>query len=335
MIGALVVLAVVLFLAAVLLLLLLAARRITLALHERRYTAAERRVRPLAVALIDGAPSERTQLSKADQAVLAEVLGRYARQLTGEAEDRIGAYFRDGGALHSALGDLRSRRMWRRAAAAYRLGDMACNEVAPQLLHALDDPRREVRGAAARSLGRLGVTAAAEPIVAALVARRLPSGVAGEALVAIGPGVVPELRRMAGDPEPQIRASAVALLGRLGDSRDADIARQSLRDPSAEVRAAAAEALGRIGASAAEPELRGALDDRVHFVRAEAAAALGVIGSSEALPRLLEVARSDRFRPARSAARAAARIDRKALTEAAAEPEAGPHLHEAADLLAV
>jgi HEAT repeat protein len=335
MIGALVFLAGVLLTAAVLLLLLLVVRRSTLAVQERRYLASERRVRPLAIALVETDSEQPPELSSRDQAVLADVLARYSRQLTGEADERIAAYFRGGAAFRRAVADLRSARMWRRAAAAYRLGDMACAEAEPQLLAALDDSRREVRSAAARSLGRLGVTAAAHPLVAALVAGRVPAGVAGEALVALGADVVPELREIAADPDPRIRASAIALIGRLGDSRDAAVARRGLRDPSAEVRAAAADALGRIGASTAEPDLRAALDDRVHFVRAEAAAALGVIGSSEALPKLLEIARSDRFRPARSAARALARIDREALRRAAAEPEAGPHLHEAADLLTV
>jgi hypothetical protein len=70
-------------------------------------------------------------------------------------------------------------------------------------------------------------------------------------------------------------------------------------------------------------------------VRAEAAATLGVIDAPEALPRLVEIARTDRFRPARAAARAVARIDPKLLTSVAAASNAGPHLHEAADLLAV
>jgi HEAT repeat protein len=320
---------------ALLLLLVLVWRRVVIGRRARRYAEAERRVRPHAIALVEGEPTQPSTLSTADQAVLADVLGRYSRQLTGEARPRIGAYFRDGDALRRVLVDLRSRRTWRRAAAAYRLGDMACDEVAPQLLTALDDRDREVRAAAARSLGRLGVTAAAKPLVDALVAGRVPQGIAGEALMDLGDGGTPELRRVAAHEEPHIRATAVALIGRTGGSPDAPVVEPALEDPSAEVRAAAAEALGRIGSVTAEPDLRAALDDRVHFVRAEAAAALGVIGSRAALPRLLEIARTDDFRPARAAAQAVARIDPDMLRTAAAAPDAGPHLHEAADLLAL
>jgi HEAT repeat protein len=332
---ALVILAIVLLAAALLLLVVLAWRRLVLARRERRHRDAERRVRPLAVALVEGDQVEAATLSSGDQAVLAEVLGRYARKLRGEARGRIAAYFRDSAALEAALRDLRTRNTWQRAAAAYRLGDMGCEEVAPSLLAALHDPKREVRAAAARSLGRLGVAAAALPLVEVLVSRRVPNGVAGGALLELGAEVRPELASIAAHPDPPVRATAITLIGLVGDSGDAPLAAKALADPAADVRRAAAEALGRIGTFDDEAALRAALDDRMHFVRAEAASALGVIDAPQALPQLVEIARTDRFRPARAAARAVAIIDPATLRAAAAEPDAGPHLHEAADLLAV
>jgi HEAT repeat protein len=328
-------LTIVLLAAAVLLLLTIVLRRVVLSRRERRYAAAELRVRPLAIALVEGETVELPALATADQAVLADVLGRYSRALSGEGVARIGAYFQDSAALRNVLGDLRSRRAWRRARAAYRLGDMACDEVAPALLATLGDSKRDVRSSAVRSLGRLGVASAAPPILEALVARSVPNGVAGEALMELGDGAVAELRDIALHPEPQIRATAVRLLGLAGSSHELAVVEGALQDPSAEVRAAAAGALGRIGAGPAEPDLRAALDDRVHFVRAEAAVSLGLLGSKSALPRLLEIARTDDFRPARAAAQAVGRIDPRALAAASAEPDAGPHLHEAADLLAL
>ena len=106
---------------------------------------------------------------------------------------------------------------------------------------------------------------------------------------------------------------------------------RALRDPSAEVREAAAEALGRVGAYDAEVELTGRLDDRVRGVRAAAATALGQIDARPALPKLIELARTDIFRPARAAARAVARIDPVALERVALDPDASRHLQEAAD----
>jgi HEAT repeat protein len=335
MIHALVIVALAFVGAALLLLVLLASRRTVLARRDRRYAEAERRVRPLAIGLVEGQDGEQPALSSADQAVLADVLRRYSRKLTGDADARVAAYFRDKPAVRVALRDLRGRRMWRRAAAAYRLGDMADPEVAVPLMDALDDRKRPVRAAAARSLGRLGVVDAALPLVEALVSGRVPNGVAGQALVELGPAAVPELRRIAEHTEPQVSATAVTLLGLVGDSRDAALAVGALQDPSADVRRAAAETLGRIGGPAAEQPLRAALSDRIPFVRAAAAAALGALRSDAALPQLFEIARTDRFRPARAAAQAVGRIAPRELVAAAAEPGAGPHLHEAADLAAL
>jgi HEAT repeat protein len=313
----------------------LAIRRIVLDRRVRRYAAAVRRVRPIAILMVEGENGDRPVLSAGDQAVLAEVLGRYSRQLTGGADRRVAEYFRGSDAFAQSLRELGSRRMWRRATAAYRLGDMGCEEAAPALLAALDDKHRTVRAAAARSLGRLNVVEAAKPLVEALVSGRVPNGVAGTALVALGPAAVPELRALAEHPGYQLRATAMALLGLVGDTADSPLAVRCLGDPSAEVRAAAADTLTRIGGPPAEDALRSALDDRIPFVRASAAVALGVIGSRAALPRLLEMARTDDFRPARAAAQAVARISPRTLATAAEEPDAGPHLHQAADLSAL
>lgn len=314
------------------LLITLAIRRVVLDRRGRRYAAAVRRVRPIAIEIVEEEDYRPPALPASDQAVLADMLGRYARQLTGVAGTRVADYFRGSDALAQSQRELGSRRAWRRATAAYRLGDMGCEEAAPVLLAALDDRNRMVRGAAARSLGRLKIVDAAKPIVEALVSGRVPNGVAGEALVELGPAAVPELRAIAEHPSFRLRATAIALLGLVGGSADQPLAIARLGDPSADVRAAAADTLARIGGSPAEAALRSALDDRIPFVRAGAAVALGEIRSREALPRLLEMARTDAFRPARAAAQAAARISPKALLVAAEEPDAGPHLHQAADL---
>jgi HEAT repeat protein len=335
MVRALAVIAIAFVALALLLLITLAIRRVALGRRGRRYAVALQRVRPIAIALVEGQDRERPMLSSTEQDVLADVLGRYSRKLTGAADARIADYFRANNALARPLRELRNRRSWHRAAAAYRLGDMACDEAAPALLTALGDRNRAVRAATARSLGRLGIIDAAKPLVEALVSRQVPRGVAGQALVELGPGAVPELKAIAQHPSWRLRRTAVALLGLVGGSAETSIAVDALGDPSADVRAAAAGALRRIGGATAEPALRTVLDDRIHFVRAEAAESLGVIGSALSVPRLLEMARTDRFRPARAAAQAMARIDRKALAAAALEPGAGPHLHQAADLSAV
>ena len=212
---------------------------------------------------------------------------------------------------------------------------MGSPRAVPALLEALDDRNGDVRAAASRSLGRIGPEEAIEPLVTAGVERRVPRDVAMLALLDVGPSAVPRLLELTQHPEPRVRASSVELVGLLGEAGDADELPALLRDTAAEVRAATAGALGRLGAAAARDALIEALDDRVPSVRVASARALGQIGGRSALDALLRVARTDEFEPAAAAAEAAAAIDPPFVIRAAAEPDAGRHLHEAADVAAL
>ena len=205
----------------------------------------------------------------------------------------------------------------------------------PDLLTALDDRSADVRAAATRSLGRLSATAAVEPLIGAAVEGRVPRSVTGAALLEIGPAAVPDLLVLLTHPDPHFRVHAADLVGLLGSADAADALLPRLRDASAEVRAAGATALGRLGAGTGHDELIVLLDDRVPFVRAAAARALGQIGGESAATALLEIARHDEFDPAAEAGRALARIDPELVLTSSKEPDAGPHLREAADRLAL
>src|SRR5262249_36260574 len=147
---------------------------------------------------------------------------------------------------------------------------------------ALGDRARDVRMAAARSLGRLGDVEAIEPLIAATVARRIPRDVAALALLDIGSTGVPPLLELTAHDDPRVRSTAVDLVALLGDAGDAKPVLDHLRDPAAAVRAVSADALGRLGAGEARDALVRALDDRVPVVRAAAAQALGKTGGRRA-----------------------------------------------------
>jgi len=311
----------------------LVARRGALAREERRRAELEARLRPLALALVAGDDVELPELEADERAMLAEAIGRLSRRVTGDARRRVAAYFAGTTAFDAELRALRDRRAWRRATAAYRLGDMACGDATPALLDALADSDADVRAAAARSLGRLGAGEASGALVEALVASSVPRAIAFRAILDVGPDALRDVRRLAADPA--LRAAAVELLGWLGDASDDALLIDAVDDPSAEVRARAAAALGRLASADGAEALTRALDDRVYFVRLHAARALGHVGERDAVPRLLRQAREDRFESARAAADAVARVDPDALLEAAASSDAGPHLHEAADLLRI
>jgi HEAT repeat protein len=319
--------------AAALFVLVLAARRVQLARRARRIAAAEARLRPLALAIIDGeeAPEE---LVRADTAIVAAVLSRYARRLSGEPREHIAAFFERSGHLAASVRALGSGRAWRRAAAAFALGDMGHDGAIAPLVQALADPSREVRSAAARSLGASGAVAGVEPLVTALATGTVPRAIAGSALLAIGAEAVPSLLALTASTDDRVRAAAVELLGHLGDAGDAREFSHRLRDAAAEVRAKTARALGRLGAEQAAADLRAALQDRIPDVRAAAAIALGDIGDRAAVRPLWDQARSDRYEPARAAAGALVAIDQSLLGDAVPSALLRGHLAEAADAAA-
>jgi hypothetical protein len=322
------------FATTLLLILVLVARRSYLAHRARARDKLVDRLRPVAIAFVESdEPESAPELHGLEAEVFAGLLGSYARLLRGAAWERIAAYFETTGGVDEQIARLRSRRAWQRATAAFTLGDMCARRAAPQILVALDDRVRDVRMAAARSLGRLEALEAIEPLIAASISGRLPAAVGGLALLDLGPTAVPRLVELSAADDPRIRSGALELIGLLGEAGQAEPVLDRMTDPAGDVRAASAIALGRLGAGDARDALVRALDDRVPAVRVAAAAALGQIGGRTAADALLPVARGDAFEPARAAAQALARIDPDLVVREASEPDAGPHLREAADLV--
>jgi len=307
----------------------LIARRLVLDRERCRRREAEERLRPLALALLETGLGPTLDSSR-DLEILASILARYARHVRGDAREVVVRFFEQDGGAERELAALGDRRRWRRAAAAYALGDMGSKDAVLPLLQALGDRDRDVRAAAARSLGRIGAGVAVEPLVRALVEEAVPAGVAGKALLGIGSAALPALRDLIAHPEAALREAAVELLGLVGGPNDAPLLVGRLRDSSAEVRAAAARALARLAAEDAVDAVRGALSDRIPFVRAAAASALGAIAGRAVARDLLDVARSDSYEPAQAAARALERVD-PALLAGAARAGCGPHVREFAD----
>jgi HEAT repeat protein len=313
--------------------LFLGTRRLTLAHSSRMDRDSEARLTPIALAVVDGQTEIDSHLSHQDLYVLSKLVARLSRRLSGEVAKQAAPFFEKQGLASREIFALSHKRSWRRATAAYALGDMASMTAVPALMLALRDESREVRAAAARSLGRLGAPEAAKPLVAALAHEDIPRAVAGHALLGIGLEALEALRGSATHPEAEVRAAAVQLIGMIANPGEVDIVIDRLRDSSAEVRAKAARALGRLGAERATTDLIASLDDRIPFVRVSAAAALGMIGDRRASPGLLKIATSDGFDAAQAAARALMSIDPGSLEIAAKDPDSGPHIQEMADIL--
>lgn len=115
-------------------------------------------------------------------------------------------------------------------------------------------------------------------------------------------GVAPTLIRVAGaSPQAQVRAAALAALGKLMHPAAEPAVRAGLADPSWEVRAAAAEAAGSAHLDSLAGPLSTALADPVWRVRFTAASALARLGA-DGLRRLREAAAGTVPREAETAA---------------------------------
>jgi hypothetical protein len=307
-------------------------RRSQLARRLRRQQDMEEGLKGIAMELLHAGAEPPAELGEDEREVLADLLGRYARSIRGPTHDRIVEYFERVGTVAAELEVMAGSRVgWRRAAAAFRLGDIGPASAAPALVAALSDPDRDVRIAATRSLGRLRAPEATGELLAAAVDRRVPPALVRWALLQIGPPALPRLLALVTSESERSRAGAVPLVGLLGGPAEAGEIEARLRDTSAMVRAQAARALGRIGGRRNLPALRQAASDRIPMVREAAAEALGQLRDHESVALLAARASGDQFDVARACARAVAAID---PAEAARRGIAtgSMHLLEAADV---
>ena len=143
----------------------LAARRLQLARSDRRRRIAEERLRPFALALVEGTAAGLPEPGGPDAPVLAGLLERYALQVRGSSRERIAEFFERRGDVEREIRALSGVRAWRRATAAHLLGTMGSPRAQRSRRAALGDPRQDDRAAAARGLGRLGAPEAVRPLV--------------------------------------------------------------------------------------------------------------------------------------------------------------------------
>ena len=210
-----------------------------------------------------------------------------------------------------------------RVAAVEGIADSGLHALTPSVAGCLADSNDRVRVTAARALARLGdasqvpallraftgaspefraaVTAAVAILAPAqleTLAQALRSEGAGpderlafaralaDAPVAGARGVLAQLSR---DPEAEVRARAVAAVGRLGGADANALVREALADPDDVVRAAALTAVIRLRDHERSPEIRSLLAQDPSFsVRERAALAAGLLDLKDAEPQLVQ-----------------------------------------------
>jgi HEAT repeat protein len=216
-------------------------------------------------------------------------------------------FLRSSGLIEKQIHEAEKQRGWRRRRALVALGRTRAPEGIPALAEGLRDRHAETRLAALRGLGRTGLAAAAEEILrwvgeAGLAVPTLPlenslinccrerprlllaylSGATGplrEVLARVLAEVATsaletDIIEMAGDPSPELRASAARALAHDRPRIALPILIDMVGDPAWIVRLRAAVALGQIRSPLAIPALVRALTDPHRLVRLRAAQAI-------------------------------------------------------------
>jgi HEAT repeat protein len=157
---------------------------------------------------------------------------------------------------------------------------------APELIHALRDPKGSVQAVAARALAKIG-----------------------------DPSAIPALVQALEDGSDSVRSVLVRCLADFGERAPRAVILNLLRDDSGTVREAAAVAVRQLGGREAVDALVAALSDPEPNVRHEVVKQLGQMKDGSAVPALVECLRRDTYLPARlSAAGSLAKIkDRSAV----------------------
>ncbi|WP_437915507.1 HEAT repeat domain-containing protein [Sorangium sp. So ce302] len=199
------------------------------------------------------------------------------------------------------------------------------HEVAAAIASAPDAARDALIEGLGRMPGQAAGAALARMASAAPIddRRKIAEALAGH------PEAAAALRKLAGDPDPGVRANAIWSLGAAGDKDALPLLLPLLKDPDAAVAGNAAGAIGRAAGRLGQPAraaaaLCAALPDARPYVRANALAALTVAGArcdGDAARDLLarDPAEAVRLAAADHLARSGADDDRRALARCAAE----------------
>jgi len=233
-------------------------------------------------------------LGDRDLWLVEAILLDMAALVKGESRERITGAFEQLGRVGYAIEGLRSRRWWKRAESAEKLGVMRSRQAVDALIAAMNDPISEVRIRSARALGIIRGSTSIRVLVQALADPSRWSAIrVAEILIGVGDEAVDAMTQ-AYDSLPQhARISVLDILGRIRSARAAELLRRALKDPDGNVRARAAHAMGLIADSAFNDDLVAALKDPEWAVRAMSAKAVGRIGTEKAIPRLSDLV-SDR-----------------------------------------
>lgn len=216
-------------------------------------------------------------------------------KVRGTAAEDLNALLRSRGEIERAIEMLTSRSGVRRARAAYLLGLVRDRNLAARLIPLLADRNPGVRLVAARSLGVIGATSAADGILQALRTTRrkvgLPAWVAVDALLGMGVEIAPAIETGLASEDVAVRNVCAQVAGHgaiFSTAPQLSILLATAKE--GEVRVSAAMALGRVGgANEAVALARNTNSSEAAELRRTCAIALGDLGRPESLDTLVDL----------------------------------------------
>jgi HEAT repeat protein len=252
--------------------------------------------------------------SALDKTVLEQILLDHIQRVRGIERERMAAAVEQLGLIDVYLEGLESRRWWRRAESAEKLGLAASKRAIQPLSNALDDEMPEVRLRAAKALGQLGGVASARKLVRALNEPNRWSTIrVADILIGMGHESIDAVIEAFDDLSREGQLAVLDIVGRVRPLAATPWLLGKLTDKSTDIRARACHALGSIGDPNVSKELITALNDVEWPVRAMAAKALGRMRLADAIPELARALRDSQWWVRRNAAHALRTIGPRGL----------------------
>ena len=259
---------------------------------------------------LDGRPSS------FDLTVLEGILLDHLQRVRGIEHKRLAQAMEQLGLVDTYLETLESRRWWRRAGAAEKLGLSENTRSIQALSLALDDETSEVRLRAATALGQLGGSASVRKLVRALDEPNHWSTIrVADILIRMGHKAIDDLIEAFPELSLQAQLAVLDIVGRVRPVAAAPWLIKQLASETPDVRARAAHALGSIGDPNLASHLLAALEDPEWPVRAMAAKALGQMRVAQAIRQLSHALRDSQWWVRHNAALALRAIGPRGLNE--------------------
>ena len=230
----------------------------------------------------------KNQLQRGDHHLLVRLIANLLPKVRGEYAAAIIELMRELGVVDSCLHHLRLRGWWERVRACAELGSFNEPRVVAALYQALEDPKIDVRVAAARSLIQLGAVPPVRTLLDSLaVGHQSHSLVLNDIFRSLDSRAVPELISvLESDASHAAKLLAIDALGRIGDLQAVPTLLKLSRHPQTRVRAAIMQAIGLLVDPRALSAVLQGLEDPAWEVRSQAATAAGLLGAREALAAL-------------------------------------------------